>query len=117
MTKSSTSTAIAATPPVAAAGSPHLSGIDGLRAVAAPWQGVHAAFVLVGSVFTLALLVWSWQQDRSMFGFVSLIAIGLLTNAFTTGALSGPTDRYQARIAWLVLLPPMLWSAQRSSRR
>ncbi len=31
------------------------------------------------------------------------------SNAFATGALSGPHDRYQARIAWLVLLPPLFY--------
>ena len=30
-----------------------------------------------------------------------------------TGALSGPHDRYQARIAWLVVLPPA-FAAMRS---
>ena len=34
-----------------------------------------------------------------------MVLAALLANAFATGALSGPHDRYQARIAWLVLLP------------
>ena len=37
----------------------------------------------------------------------------LLANAFAAGALSGPHDRYQARIAWLVLLP-LLFHAVRT---
>lgn len=85
---------------------------DGLRAIAAPWQGLHAGFVAAGSVLSLALLVWSWRRDRLLFGFILLIAAGMLANAFVTGALSGPTDRYQARMAWLVLLPPFLWAAR-----
>jgi hypothetical protein len=42
-----------------------------------------------------------------------MIAAGLLSNAFATGVLSGPHDRYQARIAWLVLLPPMMFAMRR----
>ena len=37
-----------------------------------------------------------------------MVLAGLAANAFATGALSGPHDRYQARIAWLVVLPPAL---------
>ena len=42
-----------------------------------------------------------------------LILAGLLANAAATGALSGPHHRYQARIAWLVVLPPLLAYAAR----
>lgn len=85
---------------------------DGLGAIAGPWQGIHTVFVAAGSAFSLALLIWSRKRDRLLFGFILSIAVGLLANAFVTGALSGPTDRYQARIAWLVLLPPFLWMAR-----
>jgi hypothetical protein len=89
---------------------------DGLGSIAAPWQGLHAGFVTLGSAMSLVLLVWSWRRDRLLFGFILLIASGLLANAFTTGALSGPTDRYQARIAWLVLLPPVFWGMRLRGR-
>lgn len=82
---------------------------DGLRAMAEPWQGLHAGFAAAGSALSLVLLIRAWRRDRLLFGFTLLVAVGLLANAFTTGVLSGPTDRYQARIAWLVLLPPFLW--------
>jgi len=90
---------------------------DKLRAIARPWQGPHVAFVAAGSIISLMVLIWSARRNRALFGFTLLIAIGLLANAATTGALSGPTDRYQSRIAWLVLLPPVMWLAGRSYRR
>ncbi len=90
---------------------------DGLRAIAAPWQDVHARCVAGGAVISLMVLLWSWRRDRRLLGFTLLVAVGLLANAATTGALSGPTDRYQSRIAWLVLLPPAMWLAGRSYRR
>ena len=34
--------------------------------------------------------------------------VGLGANAVATGALSGPHDRYQARIAWLLPLAALL---------
>ncbi len=46
-------------------------------------------------------------------GLAVLALAGLLANAAATGALSGPHDRYQARIAWLVVLPPLLAYAAR----
>ncbi len=46
-------------------------------------------------------------------GLAVLALTGLLANAAATGALSGPHDRYQARIAWLVVLPPLLAYAAR----
>ena len=38
-----------------------------------------------------------------------------VANAFATGALSKPHDRYQARVAWLLLLPPLLYAARRET--
>ena len=34
--------------------------------------------------------------------------VGVSVNALVTGALSGPHDRYQARIAWLLPLAGLL---------
>ena len=44
-----------------------------------------------------------------------LVLIALPANAASTGALSGPHDRYQARIAWLLLLPPLVQIGARAS--
>jgi hypothetical protein len=86
---------------------------DGLRAVAAPWQNVYLAVLALGFAGSSLLLLWSWRNDGVLFTLIVMIAAGLLSNAFATGVLSGPHDRYQARIAWLVLLPPMMFAMRR----
>ena len=79
-----------------------------LGVLAAPWQRAHGVFLVAGAVSAAVLLVWSWRHDRVLFSLIALIAAGNLSNAFATGALSGPADRYQARVAWLVVLPVLL---------
>jgi hypothetical protein len=56
----------------------------------------------------LATLWTIWRGPRLARNMALLILAGLLANAFATGALSGPHDRYQARIAWLILLPLLM---------
>ena len=78
-----------------------------LRAVAAPllWpQRGALALGLIGTLWTLA----QWRREPRRAGFALLVLAGLIANAFSTGALSGPHNRYQARIAWLLLVPPLL---------
>lgn len=53
------------------------------------------------------------KPEAYLRGLALLALTGLLANATATGALSGPHDRYQARIAWLVVLPPLLAYAAR----
>jgi len=85
---------------------------DGLRAIAAPWQTAYVVLLVLGAIGSSVLLVWSWRRDPLLFALIALIAAGVLSNAVATGALSGPSDRYQARIAWLVLLP-LYWFCAR----
>jgi hypothetical protein len=49
---------------------------------------------------------------------IAVAAVGLLANAAVCGALSGVTDRYQARVAWIVpalafAIAARVWSARR----
>lgn len=88
---------------------------NGLRAVTDPWQKFHAFIIADGWLAILALLFQARRDNSRVFAFTLIVVTGLLANAFATGALSGPADRYQARIAWLVLLPPALWWAGRSN--
>ncbi len=82
---------------------------DALAGVARPLAGLHPALLATGGVLTLMMLLRAWRRgDRIMAGFTAIVLAGVLANACATGALSGPHDRYQARIAWLVLLPPAL---------
>jgi len=81
------------------------------RGMLAPWGTVlnlpHAILLLAGALTTLGLL-GSPRTDALLRSLAALILVGLLANATVTGALSGPHDRYQARIAWLSLLVPTL---------
>lgn len=65
--------------------------------------------VLLGFLLSIYLWVRAWRtRDWLAVGFISIIWIGVLANAFATGALSKPHYRYQTRIAWLFVLPPLL---------
>ena len=59
----------------------------------------------VGAVTLLAMLVWP-QFRRRLDGqqkrIVVFIAVGVAANAAICGVLSGPHDRYEARVAWLI---------------
>jgi hypothetical protein len=78
-----------------------------LRAVAAPLLWPQRAALLLGLVGTLWALT-RWRREPRVASLALLVLGGLLANAFATGALSGPHNRYQARIAWLLLVPPLL---------
>ena len=79
-----------------------------LAAVAAPFAPVHAALLVLGALATPVVLVLALRRrDTTLAGLAALVLVAMLSNAFATGALSGPHDRYQARIAWLLLLPPV----------
>jgi len=78
-----------------------------LAPAAAPFAVMHAALLLAGTAATLALLLHR-RTDPALRALAAVALTALLANAFATGALSGPHDRYQARIAWLVMLPPLL---------
>jgi hypothetical protein len=68
-----------------------------------------------GSILLLILLRRRLMRiDKAA---IAVIAVGLFTNAAVCGALSGVTDRYQARVAWV--LPALafailarVWSAR-----
>ncbi len=50
-------------------------------------------------------------RDAERLGLVLFVLAGILGNAFATGALSGPHDRYAARIIWLLpLCAALVWA-------
>jgi hypothetical protein len=88
-----------------------------LPATAAPFLWPQRALLLVGLVGTLAVVRLGWPRGQAALSGLALIVLaGLAANAFATGALSHPHDRYEARIAWLVLLPPLLMLAASRKR-
>lgn len=88
-------------PPEEQARFSHSRQIGGrLPSIAAPFATLHATLLLLGAASCAALLLCRAERRIAL-----VVLAGLLANAGATGALSGPHDRYQARIAWLVLLP------------
>ena len=80
-----------------------------LAAAAAPYLRPHRALLLAGLLGTLAMVPLGWLRGQPALSALALVTLaGLAANAFATGALSHPHDRYGARIAWLLLLPPLL---------
>ena len=77
-----------------------------LQDAAKPLQPLHIALLIAAAAGTAWLLVTRWRSPIGLLAAVILAA--LAANAFATGALSAVHDRYQARIAWLLLLPPAL---------
>jgi hypothetical protein len=69
-----------------------------LRAWATPLNPLHLAALAAGTAATAWL---AWRRNV----LAAMVLLALLANAAAGGALSRPNDRYQARIAWLVLLP------------
>lgn len=73
-----------------------------LRDAASPfvwWQPGVLALGLAAAVLALARTV-----DPRARGMVLAVLVAVAANAVVTGGLSGPHDRYQARIAWLLPL-------------
>ncbi len=89
-----------------------------LDAVAAPLEPLRLALLVAGALGTVLLVPLIWRRNPALAGLALTVLLGVLANAFATGALSGPHDRYGARIAWLVLLPPYfaLMTAWRNRR-
>lgn len=88
-----------------------------LTDIAPPFATLHATFLVIGALAGAGIALRNRQTDRALASLAALSLVALLANAFATGALSGPHDRYQARIAWLVLLAPTLFVAQRYAAR
>lgn len=85
-----------------------------LPRLAAPFLVPHMPVLLASlPLAILALLLAAWRGDRVRLGLVAGLLLALAVNAFATGALSGPVDRYQARIVWLLPLAAALGLAPR----
>ncbi len=76
-----------------------------LERLAAPAAALQLPVLVLSLVLALA---GCWRLacngDTSRLGLLLCVLVGLAANAFTTGALSKPHHRYQARIVWLLPL-------------
>ncbi len=85
-----------------------------LPALAAPWLTPQVSVVLLSlPLVMVALLRALWRGDGAVAGLLAGMLLAVLVNAFATGALSVPVDRYQARIIWLLPLAAALGLAPR----
>lgn len=75
-------------------------------------NGTHTMVLLAGA---LATIVVGLRGPAPLRALAVSVLLTCLANAAVTGGLSGPHDRYQARIAWLVLLAPALSIAGRNN--
>jgi T5SS/PEP-CTERM-associated repeat protein len=80
---------------------------DGLRPIGLRIAWLHPLILLLAT--PLVLRAWFRARDPLSLGLLLCILVGVTANALATGALSGPYDRYQARIAWLLPLAAMLF--------
>ena len=89
-----------------------------LPSPATSFHVLHATLLVLGGAATLWIALTRWRHTPLLASLATLTLVALLANAFATGALSGPHDRYQSRIAWLVLLPPIFsWRTASLPRR
>lgn len=65
---------------------------------------VHVGVAVAGIALSLGLLPRTVRRSPVHAGFLAIALLALPASAVITGALSGPHDRYQARIAWLPAL-------------
>ncbi len=80
-----------------------------LRIMAAPFLVLHLLVLALGAAGAVLGGWRAWRVgDRAMLGLVGCVLVGIAVNALVTGGLSGPHDRYGARIAWLLPLAALL---------
>lgn len=66
---------------------------------------VHRPVAWLSLAGTAGVLAWALAtRRRHLAGFAALVLLALLGNAFISGALSNPHDRYQSRMVWLGVL-------------
>lgn len=85
----------------------------GLAAIAAPLLTLQRAALALGLIACATILVRGLRRPSRQADFACVVLIALAANALATGALSTVHDRYEARIAWLVVLPALLRFARR----
>ena len=72
---------------------------------------------ILSLVFVWVTLIGSWKVisvEQKIFCFVVLL--GELSNALVCGALSGPHERYQGRLTWLIPVVALLFYYERWAR-
>ena len=98
-----------------------LSRQSGGRLYVPDWlQWLHACGFWAGLAATLYCFVVGVRERQPAALLCAAVLLCLLGNAAVTGMLSGPHDRYQSRVVWLVWVTPLLlvcraWATQPDS--
>jgi hypothetical protein len=74
---------------------------QGTFSVPPPLARIHQIVALAGVMACVLLLPGAWRRRSPCAGLLLAVLLVLPLSAAITGALSGPHDRYQARIMWL----------------
>ncbi len=79
-----------------------------LAPLAAELVPLHRLALLAALFAAASILVQGLRRPSPRADLTALLLIALAANALATGALSTVHDRYEARLAWLLLLPMLI---------
>lgn len=68
------------------------------------WAEVTGALSIAAVLLSLALLTFRWRSAPGLQPLIVMVLFGILVNAAVCVYFSGITDRYQARVIWLIPL-------------
>ncbi len=89
-----------------------LQAQDELRNKVSTISNTDSSILVLGAITTLILLIIAMlYRLRDVVRLCAVVLVGVLANAFATGALSGPHDRYGVRMTWLLVAVPCLVAA------
>lgn len=66
---------------------------------------LQRAILILAATACATLLMLALRRPNRRADLAALVLIALASNAFATGALSAVHDRYEARLAWILVLP------------
>jgi hypothetical protein len=70
---------------------------------------VHTAVIAITAIVLLWVMLRSARRDDTLSLLTVALLVGIVLNAAVTGALSGPHDRYQSRVIWLIPMLALFW--------
>lgn len=85
-----------------------------------PFSIVTAVTFALGTLVVLAALLWTRLRSTlppRLIAVTAWIAAGVIVNSVVCGVLSGPHNRYAARVAWVMPLAALLIGAAAGERR
>jgi hypothetical protein len=70
----------------------------------APLNRIHVPLARATEMLAPLLVIAAlWRRDQRLAALATGVTLALLGNAFITGSLANPFDRYQSRIVWIAL--------------